>query len=529
VVPAAERKQRGAWYTPDDLVSTVVEQAISADAVGRWTGGRQRAVRIVDPACGDGRFLRAAARRVTELGGTVELVGVDIDRGAVMATRASLGAFSSTVHQADALAVDWSQFDSTRSAGPPRTDRGFDLVIGNPPFLSQMATATTRGGASARGGGPYADAAVEFLALAAELVDWNGGRVAFVLPQSLLSARDASAVRATYDSRSELIWSWWTGERVFDAQVLTCALAFEFGREQPASGHRTTEPDGARLDGVRPDGARPDRPGRSSWSRVVTSRSGVPDVPAQFFEQGAGTLGDRARLNANFRDEYYGMIPAVGDHAHGPKLVTSGLIDPGRLLWGERPITFAKRRFDRPRIDLAELGGKMPRWARERSVPKVLIANQTKIIEAVADPDGSTLPGVPVVAAYPMGDQPSALARATWEIAAVLTSPIASAWAWHRSAGTGMSADAIRLGPVLLADLPWPRGDLGAAVSALRAHDVRNCARAVHRAFGLDERRHDGRLDGGPDGELDDDLMAWWLKSLERIEARQPNVTRATR
>jgi hypothetical protein len=123
------------------------------------------------------------------------------------------------------------------------------------------------------------------------------------------------------------------------------------------------------------------------------------------------------------------------------------------------------------------------------------------------------LPGVPVVAAYPNGTD---RARATWEIAAVLTSPVASAWAWHRSAGTGLSHDAIRLGPVVLADLPWPAGDLDDAVVALVSGDVRSCAAAVHQAYGL------GARSGGWD---DSALLVWWTAALERIESRQPDVT----
>ena len=210
-------------------------------------------------------------------------------------------------------------------------------MIGNPPYLSQMATATTRGGSSGRGGGPYADAAVEFLALAGELVDPDGGRVALVLPQSLLASRDATDIRTSIGERAHLVWSWWTGRRVFDAQVHVCVLAFEFGRAEPAAR-------------------------RSNWSHVVTSRHDVPAVPAGLATD--ATLGDRARLNANFRDEYYGMIPAVGDHDGGPPLITSGLVDPGRSWWGARSITFAKQRFERPRVDLARLDDHMARWAQ---------------------------------------------------------------------------------------------------------------------------------------------------------------------
>lgn len=461
-----DRKRRGAYYTPAALVDAVVDAVITPQFVADRPG---RALSVVDPACGDGRFLVAARERIEQLGGRCTLYGVDVDEHTVDLLRTTSCGIE-VVH-ADALARQWP-------------NGRYDVVIGNPPFLSQLAERTTRGGSSNRGGGPYADAAVEFLALAAELVDPDGGRIAFVLPQSLLASRDAAAIRARIDERASMIWSWWTGGRVFDAQVNTCALAFEFGTPAGRVG--------------------------SSWSHVVTRRRGVPEIDSS--PSTHGSLGDRARLNANFRDEYYGMVAAVGDHPSGPRLVTSGLIDPARSLWGERSITFARHRWERPRLDLTRLDPKMREWARRRLVPKVLIANQTKIVEAVCDPDGDWLPAVPVIGAYPIGahwDDPSGplddLVGAAWEIAAVLTSGFASAWLWHRQAGTGLSADSVRLSPTVLAELPWPAGDLAVATTALRAGDVRGCADAVDRAYGASA-----------------EITQWWQDLLDRIEARQP-------
>ncbi len=465
--PRADRKQLGAWYTPTDLVATVVDAIVTPEFVGARS---DRPVSVLDPACGDGRFLGAVAERVHRLGGSVELHGVDIDPAAVAVVEAELPA--AAVQRADALTIDWSGCR-------------FDLVIGNPPFLSQLASGTTRGGSSGRGGGPYADAAVEFLALAADAVDPDGGRLAFVLPQSLLASRDAAPIRDRIDRRATMIWSWWTGDRVFDAQVVACAVGFEFGTPT------TTRP----------------------WSHVVTQPSGVPELPTDVATR--GRLGDRATLNANFRDEYYGLVPAVGDHAEGPRLITSGLIDPGRSLWGRRPITFARQRWERPRVDRSSLDPKMQEWARRRLVPKVLVANQTRIVEAVCDDRGDWLPAVPVIAVYPTGahwddvdDVPAdVLAGAAWEIAAVLCSPFVSAWLWHRGAGTGLSASSIRVSPVVLAELPWPAGSLTGAVGALRAGDVRRCGVEVDRAFGVDSS-------GG--------LYPWWDELFQRVEARQP-------
>ncbi len=471
------RKRLGAWYTPPDLVSMVVDHVATTEFV-RTRSGAGRSLRVLDPACGDGRFLAAVAQRAGGAGVECDLVGVDLDPDAVATARRDLPA-ADIVH-GDALTHDFG-------------GQRFDVVIGNPPFLSQMASATTRGGTSSRSGGPYADAAVEFLTLAGEVVDPHGGRVALVLPQSILAARDARLVRTSFDARARMIWSWWTGERVFDAQVHTCALAFEFGAPTPSGSGQV--------------------PG--NWTGVVTSRHAVPPLPPL---AASGCLADRATLNANFRDEYYGMVPAVGDHAAGPPLITSGLIDPGRNRWGERPVTFAKRRLAAPRIDLAALDPKMQRWAAKRLVPKVLVANQTAIIEALCDERGEFLPAVPVVGIYPgqggtlFDADPVAAggveAELVWRIAAVLTSPAASAWAWHRQAGTGLSAGTIRLGPVLLGELPWPAGELDVAAHTLRAGDVRGCGTAVLDAY---------RIDSTPERDA---LLTWWLTAVERIDHR---------
>jgi hypothetical protein len=246
-------------------------------------------------------------------------------------------------------------------------------------------------------------------------------------------------------------WSWWSPHHVFDAQVLVCALGFRVDKVVTATAHVAS----VGLD--------------ATWSHVVTDELGVPQLPTLATD---GTVGDRARCSLNFRDEYYGLIPAVSDTGPGPPLVTSGLIDPGRCYWGERPVRFAKREFAAPRVDIGRLDARMRAWARGKLVPKVLVANQTRIVEAVADPGGAWLPGVPVSSVVPTSD------ATVWELAAVLTSPVATAAAWHAAAGTGLSARAIRLGPAALASLPWPAGDLSLAAQLLRAGDVLGCGRA---------------------------------------------------
>lgn len=451
-----ERKHRGAYPTPHWLVDAVVAETVVEAVVASAPGGE---VVVVDPACGDGRFLVAAARRVRVLGGRPVLVGVDIDAVSIAATRAALTKVD------PAAGVELTCGDARAQQWPARVD----VVVGNPPYLNQLAAATTRGGASELGGGPYADAAVEFLALSGRLVR-DGGRLGLVLPQSVLASRDAAPVRAELDARGRIAWSWWSPEQVFDAQVLVCALVLE-------------------LDGA----AATERPGPApAWTEIVTARLAVPPLGELASD---GCLADRARLTANFRDQYYGLVGAVVEDGPGPRLVTSGLVDPARCAWGERPVTFARRRYQRPTVDLGALDPAMRRWADGLLVPKVLVANQTTVVEAVVDDDGTWLPGVPAITARPRDGADR------WAVAAVLTSAVATVWAWHRAAGTGLSASAVRLGPRWLGELPWPAGDLAAAVAALRAGDVAGCGRAVHAAYGL---------------AGDDAALGWWLERLPR-------------
>jgi hypothetical protein len=206
---------------------------------------------------------------------------------------------------------------------------------------------------------------------------------------------------------------------------------------------------------------------------------GIPDVPKV---ASRGCVGDRVMITANFRDEYYGLVPAVGDHATGPALVTSGAIDPARCRWGERPVTFNRRRFGRPRVDVSMLDERMRRWAERLTVPKVLIANQTRVVECIVDRQGSLLPAVPVLTARPRhvgGGELSA-------VAAVLSSPLASVWVWHAAAGTGLSARTVRLRPALVAAVPWPAGSLDDAIAAYEEGDLVASAIAVDHAYGID-------------------------------------------
>ncbi len=472
MVPSA-RKRLGAYYTPASMVDFLITQVVIPSFDGLVAPPT-----IIDPACGDGRLLEAAGVALATRFGVDPrpyLVGAEIDPVAARETAARLGV---RVVEGDARSIDLG--------GP------FDVVIGNPPYLSQLASATARGGRSALGGGLYADVAAEFLALSLRLARREGGRIGLVLPVSILATRDVGPVRVAVEQAAALDVFWWADESMFDAEVRTCivGLVMGVGRRRPV--RRCFGRGFEAVTTVSIPSADGARSGTDTWSWLVADVAGVPSLDEMVV---ADRLGDLAVVTADFRDQYYGLVGAVSDEGDGPWLVTSGLIDAGRCRWGERPVRFAKQRFGAPRVDVDALTPKLQAWAARRLVPKVLVASQTKVIEAVVDEQGEWLPSVPVISVMPH------VVDDLWRSAAVLTSPVASAWLAHRRLGSGLSASAVRVSAADLAQVPLPTDDDAweRATAALRDGDVVGCGRAMVEAYGLADRV---------------DLCEWWESLL---------------
>jgi SAM-dependent methyltransferase len=451
------RKRLGAWYTPPALVDHVLDAVLDPVLAARDTAA---GLHILDPACGDGRFLAAAAERIRCRFGSVpagSLTGVDIDAGAVATATALLGP-AGDVRHGDAL-------DGAVPSEP------FDVVIGNPPFLNQLAAGTSRGGRSPWGGGAYADTAALFLSLALHAARPDGGRIGLVLPHSILATRDTAPIRTAVLADARLDSLWWAGEAVFDADVVTCVATFVRGGAQ----HGIRRSHGPGFEPL-PDADGADLARRPTWSHLCADAAGIPLVAL-----GEGpSLRHLATATADFRDQYYGLVPHVADRADGAPLVTAGLLDAGRCAWGERPARFARRTFTAPRVAVGDLPEALRAWAAGRLVPKVLVATQTRVIEAAVDATGQWLPSVPVITVAPRDGAD------LWRIGAVLCAPATTAWAAATYLGAALSARAIKLSASQVLEAPLPARPWDDAADALAGGNVEECARRMDVAYGTD-------------------------------------------
>ncbi|TYL55717.1 N-6 DNA methylase [Nocardioides sp. BGMRC 2183] len=466
-----DRRARGAFYTPPALVDWVLDRALA---------GEPR--RVLDPACGTGHLLVAAARR---LGDVRAVWGSDLDPEAVRIARLRLAELDPTV-PADEIAARVRVADGLEEW----TGATFDAVVGNPPFLGQLRrrTAGRTGGIAA-----YTDTSAAFLHVALGLAA-PGGVVALVQPLSVLAARDAGPVRTAVADVGAITDLWCSPTPVFaDTTVLTCVPVVRIGAT-PA-----TDPD--------------------AWGALAAPAFGTPVVtlPARH-----GRLRDLADVTADFRDQYYGLRPYVAEipedleRERWAPLVTTGLIDPAELRWGHAPTRFARRRYAAPAVDLTALAAgpdrALARWARARRVPKVLVAGQGRVIEAVADPEGRLLPSVPVLTVVPHDpDQ-------VWSLLALTLAPPLVASAAARYLGTGLSAGSVKVSARQLAGLPLPADDgawkraaeLARSVQSERSGAERRdrleeVAALMTTAYGLD-----------PQGGAGRDVLAWWCARAPR-------------
>lgn len=507
--PRAGRRAAGAFYTPPHVAAAIVREVL--DRAGSPNT-------VCDPAAGAGAFLLAAGRLLIDRGVDARTVvedclfGADLDPIALLCADAALrllagGAAKQTnLLAGDALlGVDWAGI----------APGGFDAVVGNPPFLNQLQNATVRtehAALRARYGeiaAGYADTATIFLALALRLTR-AGGAFGMILPESTMATRDAKPLRSVLSAEATLAWIWRSIDNVFDAGVQVCAPVFV--RNPPGGSVEIHRAIGARVEPIATlvvSGTQ--IAARPTWSWLFADTRGIPLADLA----DTGTLGAWCTASADFRDQYYGLVPHVRE-ADGPtpapherRLVTVGLIEPARLLWGVRRTRFAKVAYDRPVVDVATVlaDPKLASWARARLVPKLLLSTQTRVLEVLADPDGTLLPSIPTISIVCAGQY-------RWHVGAALSSPVLTAWALTHFAGAALATDAIKLSAKQVLALPaptpgtaWDRG-----ADAYRAASHAASGKEWRDAF-ADLGRHTCAAYGVPP-EQAAALVDWWTARL---------------
>ncbi len=510
---STERKAAGVHYTPKWLVDGVVQMTFDDFADADLNG-----ITVADLACGSGAFLLGVAdylvgRGLSPSRALTRLWGSDIDADALEVARVALGAWAARHGETE------TERGANLAVGDPlvqlpwdNAPSQFSVVIGNPPFLGQMKSPTTRDKrynakldrATEFQPSPYTDTAALFLARGVSMTS-PGGRVSMILPRSIAATRDGESVRTFVDAHATMTAAWVDTGDAFEAAVATWAPVFRVHDEHGGGAQVAAE----RSVIVRREDFSQHQirtAGRAtSWAWVL---SDSPEVSLA----NPVTLGSLVNATAGFRDEYYALASAVVDDQSPTgdvyRLVTSGLVDPLVLHWGNRTARIAKQTWQAPCVDLQVVAKDFPkieRWARNRLVPKVVLPAQTRIPEPAIDWDGSLVPLTPVVSVEPYD------ARHVDRVAAVLLAPPVAAWAAQRRGGTGLSREALRLSATDVESIPLPTelnpwSEAAALILDGRSDSSDPIARVLRVADLMTEAY-----------QADEAVLRWWRQRFERL------------
>ena len=197
MMPDGMRAELGAYYTPPVLCDRLLDMA--EDAGVDWSTAR-----VLDPACGGGAFLAPVALRMAESVGDhldgpqllkdVErrLVGFEVDAFAAWMSQVFLD-----IVLAERVGADGTLPEPVvrvcDSLEREASGKGFDLVVGNPPYGRVKLSSRLRG-KFARSLFGHANLYGMFTDLALRLA-CEGGVIAYVTPTSFLSGEYFKALR----------------------------------------------------------------------------------------------------------------------------------------------------------------------------------------------------------------------------------------------------------------------------------------------------------------------------------------------
>ncbi len=267
-----ERRDRGAFYTPPALAAAITRRALALHP------GLPELPTLLDPACGDGVFLQAAAAELP----SARLIGLEQHPAACAAAQ-------SAVPDAELCCCDG--LDPV--AGPPRAS--VDLVLGNPPYVRcRRLPATVRDTikrhyATARGAFnlsvPFVERSLQWLR--------PGGVFALVLPNKLLVAAYAGRLRSLLCAEATLLEVLDLSEDdPFAAAAYPVVL---FARRGPApAGHRVRLVAGD----VRREGGWRERQARSvpQSPQAIGEPAALDPLAERVWGAGFAPLGDLLRL-----------------------------------------------------------------------------------------------------------------------------------------------------------------------------------------------------------------------------------------
>ncbi len=263
----SKRKSQGIYYTPKYIVEFIVKETLGE--VLKKTKPKELAkIKVLDPACGSGSFLNAAYDKIletltkqnpqTSLFAKFDILkenifGVDLDAQAVeiaqlnlllkvLSQKTKLPTLQHNLRVGNSLIEKGNEnlksFDFQNEFKEVTEQGGFDVIIGNPPYIKED---TNRLAFDGLHDSPYYQGKMDIWTLfACRAIDLlkDGGYFSFIAPSSWIGSAGASLFRSKILSNGEIIkFVDFNDFKVFkDASIQT--MIFVFQKKKPRKSYK---------------------------------------------------------------------------------------------------------------------------------------------------------------------------------------------------------------------------------------------------------------------------------------------------
>lgn len=476
------RKSGGVYYTPQPIVDYMVNA--SFEQLEDIPANLQ----ILDPACGGGAFLLTAYDYLLKSQSGLRdyqdwlksIYGVDIDPIAVDITKLSLwlklleysGVHSHmslewlpdlnrTIQSGDTIGGSEQQFDWR--TGFPQAAAGFDVVLGNPPYLDSELMAThylswrTYCASHYQTATGNWDLFCVFIEKALQLCR-AGGVTSLIVPNKLLSADYAGAARLLLSQTKLSSIRDYSQIQVFDAAVYPIVYVAENVRPREANSTRYEQMQTLERIGLSYPIHLPVASSQP-WCFGIQAHIDLIHHLEQFSK-----LGDLVTVTgAATVSEAYQLQPLIADcvtpNLRYPdpdlRLINSGTIDRYRLLWGQKPLRYLGQTYQYPIVPQAVLHKLPSKRLQQAQQPKIIVAGMGLQLEAVLDQTGGILAGKSTsVIGFASRLASESANLHPYYLLGLLNSRLLSVYLLTRFSGNRLNGGYLRIGPPQLRQLP---------------------------------------------------------------------------
>lgn len=526
VASVVNKKSGGIYYTPQPIVHYVIEQTIDVSLqhshrdVSTEYLYQADTLRIVDPACGGGAFLVAAYQRLLdwhlrsyktsenhfaklERGADGQwkltfaersrilqehIYGVDLDPQAVAVTQLSLWLklledlpeplqsplpdLSRNICCGDAV-MQQDGFDWKKAFANVMQTGGFDVVIGNPPYLDSEWMAVhlphcrhycSKHYRSATGNW---DLFCIFIEKSIALCR-SGGLISLVVPNKLASADYARSVRQMLSQENQLltvrdysqvaVFAASVYPMVFVAQktgVQSINQSKDQSKNQPSKNYDSPVRYERMQDlyqvqqtrSLRLHSSDPGQGWRLSSNHqqsclLARLQHDFPKLGDVAQVRGAATVAEAYRIQPLIQTN---STPAPEDL----QIVNSGTIDRYRFLWGERPLRYLGQSYLHPVIRAKQCAELPTQRYQQAKRTKLIVAGMTQRLECAIDSVGAILAGKSTSIIWMVEG-----AIDLRYLLGLLNSQLLSFYFSHSFGGNRLQGGYLRVGPPQLRALP---------------------------------------------------------------------------